>query len=349
MDLKKVRIGIGVALLVAGLFVVLHYLGSQNNDAGSTLKVFAYSTFVNDWGPGPELKKMFEAECSCQVEFIEAADSGILLQRMKLEGEKLKVDVVLGFDQLDLKTAQDVVSWRALETGIEDLAPEVGSIEHLKPFLPFDWGVLAFVVRKNEVPNAEMSLDDLLKPEWKGQIAIEDPRTSSPGLQFLYWIRKVKGPEGMNAYLQALLPQTHSVSSSWSLAYGLFQQKQVRTVLSYLTSPIYHLVEEKNANYQALRFKEGHPVQFELVGVPQTCRNCELAEKFVQFLVSAPAQKKIMEKNYMFPVRAGVAEGPFAEALKPGVLPPLLPPTSLEDIALKESLLDQFSKLRESL
>lgn len=73
-------------------------------------------------------------------------------------------------------------------------------------------------------------------------------------------------------------------------------------MLSYATSPIYHLVEEKNSNFKSYEFQEGHPVQIEFAGVPETCQNCEAAIKFVHFMQTTEAQKIIMAKNYMLPI-----------------------------------------------
>jgi thiamine transport system substrate-binding protein len=104
------------------------------------------------------------------------------------------------------------------------------------------------------------------------------------------------------------MEQAHSFSPSWSTSYGLFTKKQTKLAFSYLTSPIYHEQEEKNSNYVALKFKEPHPIQFEFVGIPEICKNCELAEQFVNMMLSNQGQKIIMEKNYMFPVMKGVRE-----------------------------------------
>jgi thiamine transport system substrate-binding protein len=67
----------------------------------------------------------------------------------------------------------------------------------------------------------------------------------------------------------------------------------------------------------ALELTEGHPVQIEFAGIPATCKNCELAEKFLALLLSPEGQKIVMEKNYMFPAIQGVrADTPFAAVPK---------------------------------
>ena len=52
----------------------------------------------SEWGPGPPVKKAFEAECGCDVEFVSVADGVALLNRVKLEGASTKADIVLGLD-----------------------------------------------------------------------------------------------------------------------------------------------------------------------------------------------------------------------------------------------------------
>ena len=55
-------------------------------------------------------------------------------------------------------------------------------------------------------------------------------------------------------------------------------------------------------------------MQVEFVGIPSTCRECALAEKFVEHLQKPAAQKLIMERNFMLPVIKGLEEGTvFAE------------------------------------
>src|SRR4051812_34308390 len=62
------------------------------------LTVYTYESFTAEWGPGPQVKKDFEAECSCDVDFVSVADGVALLNRVKLEGASTKADIVLGLD-----------------------------------------------------------------------------------------------------------------------------------------------------------------------------------------------------------------------------------------------------------
>ncbi|KHD89729.1 MAG: thiamine ABC transporter [Bdellovibrio sp. ArHS] len=299
-----------LAVIFLGLFLAVLNKTDQSGSASSlpTLRVFGYASFTGRWGPGPLLKEAFEKTCKCKVEFIEGSDSGILLQRLKIEGESLGADLVVGLDQFDLSKAVAEQPWRKLSLGQLDVYDSVRPALANSFFVPYDWGALTFIARKDELARLPASLDDLLAPELAKRIALQDPRTSSPGLQFLYWVIRSKGEEEGFKFLQKLMGQVHSFSPTWSTAYGLFTNKQTKLVYSYVTSPLYHEVEEKKSDYIALPFNEPLPVQFEFVGIPDFCRHCDLAEKFVNLMLSQDGQRIIMEKNYMFPVMKGVME-----------------------------------------
>ncbi len=299
-----------IAVIFLGLFLAVLNRTEQGKIAGGqpTLRVFGYSSFTGRWGPGPLLKEAFEKNCKCKVEFIEGSDSGILLQRLRIEGESLGADLVVGLDQFDLSKAMDEQKWRSLSLGKLDVYDTVKPALANNFFVPYDWGALTFVARRGELNHVPASLDDLLSPELNKKIALQDPRTSSPGMQFLYWVVRSKGEEEGFKFLGKMMGQVHSFSPTWSTAYGLFTNKQAKIAFSYVTSPLYHEIEEKRKDYFAIPFSEALPVQFEFVGIPEFCRHCELAEQFVNLMLSNEGQKIIMEKNYMLPVMKGVRE-----------------------------------------
>lgn len=333
-----------LAIVFAGLVGAQFLKNSRDTsrDARPVVRIFGPSSFVSQWGPGPWLKQEFEKTCDCRVEFIDGADSTILFQRVRSESRN-GTDVVVGMDQYDLESAMSSFEWRELDRTGFNFDPAIKQATTQAHFLPYDWGTLAFVVRRSEQSQLPSRLDDLLTAEWAGQISMEDPRTSSPGLQFLLWLIQVKGEDGAFEYLKKFNKNVKTYAASWSMAYGMFTKHQVKAVYSYVTSPVYHLVEEKDHDVVAVEFQEGHVVQYEYVGIPSQCRQCELAEKFVRLLLSPDGQKIVMEKNYMFSVIRGVREGtPFAN------IPPFrtIEPSPIPSLADRERILKKWSALR---
>lgn len=270
------------------------------------LRLLAYSTFVASTGPGPEIVKKFEAECECKVEMITAGDAGLLLERLKIAEAGVPFDLVLGLDQLMLADAARDFQWRKMFFGNAG-RPEALNDFTNDNFVPFDWSPMTFVYKKG-VAKIPETVADLLRPEFNKQFALQDPHASTPGLQFFHWISAVEGANTAS-FLERFKPNVNSISPSWALSYGLFKKNQTPFVFSYLTSLAFHWGFENNRDYQVLKFPEGHPVQVEFVGVPSTCRECELAEKFVRHLLKPESQKLIMERNFMFPVIQGLEEG----------------------------------------
>jgi thiamine transport system substrate-binding protein len=306
--------------LVTFVVIVNQFYQKKNQQAQSnlpTLNVFASSSFINQWGPGPWLKSEFEKTCQCKVNFFDGADNTLLLQKLKSEGRTEGADIVLSFDQYDIENLTTSFSWKKIDTQSVDFIDEIKSTVNQYPLVPYDWGTLAFVIKKSKVSTLPKKLDDLLNPEFSGQIALQDPRLSSVGLQFYLWLVQIKGKDEAIQYLKKLNKQLHSYSQSWSASYKLFQSDVAKTTFSYTTSPVYHLVEEKSNEVIAVEFEEGHPRQFEYMGIPDLCKNCDLAQSFAALILSPTGQKIIMEKNYMFPVVKNVIENTPFQSIPP--------------------------------
>jgi thiamine transport system substrate-binding protein len=304
-----VLITLGVALVFGLLFGRQAYLSRDLPRRDFELKkirILTYATFAGPSGPGAELIAQFKKTCNCEVEVVTAGDAGILLERLKLAQAGQPFDLVIGVDQMLMRQAEEQFDWREMFFGNSGRHPVLSEYTS-KHFVPYDWSPMTFVFRKGDfaVPG---KLDDLLKPEFKKQFAIQDPRSSSPGLQFYNWIKKVKGDQTV-AFLEKFRDNVHSISPSWAFSYGLFKKEQVRFVFSYLTSLAFHWGVENNREYRVLSLEEGHPVQVEYVAIPSLCRECDLAEEFVKHMMQPEAQKLIMEKNFMLPVIKGLEEG----------------------------------------
>ncbi len=165
-----------------------------------------------------------------------------LLNRLRMEGKNSKADVVLGLDNNLVQAAQQTGLFAASDVDTGALQLPVGWQD--KTFIPFDYGYFAFVYDKNKLKNPPKSLKELVESPEQWRVIYEDPRTSTPGLGLLLWMQKVYGDQAPQAW-QKLAQKTVTVTKGWSEAYGLFLKGEGDLVLSYTTSPAYHLIEEK--------------------------------------------------------------------------------------------------------
>jgi thiamine transport system substrate-binding protein len=257
------------------------------------LTVYTYDSFVSEWGPGPAIKTAFEEICGCDLQFVGAGDGAALLARILLEGPRTQADIVLGLDT-NLTAAARATGLFAPH-GVEaslDLP-----IEWTDPdFLPFDWGYFAFV--GNVDGPAPGSFRELADSDIS--IVIQDPRSSTPGLGLLMWVKAAYGDEAP-AIWEALSDNILTVTPGWSEAYGLFLEGEADLVLSYTTSPAYHLIAEEDDSKIALPFEEGHYMQVEVAGKIAATDVPELADQFMAFMMSEAFQAIIPTTNWMYP------------------------------------------------
>jgi thiamine transport system substrate-binding protein len=283
-----------------------------------TLIVHTYESFTAEWGPGPDIEKAFEATCVCDLQYVSVADGVALLNRLKIEGDASTADIVLGLDTsltAEAKATNRFAS-HGLDPALGKMVPGGWSDE---TFLPFDYGWFAIIYDSEKLASPPTSLKDLVEGDPNQKLIIQDPRTSTPGLGLLLWVRKVYGDEAPAAWAK-LSKRVLTVTPGWSEAYGLFTQGEAPMVLSYTTSPAYHAIVEGSTRYKAASFSEGHYAQIEVAAMTNRGAANPVAKQFLSFMLSPGFQDAIPEKNWMMPA------GPTSKPLNP-VFETLVQPT----------------------
>lgn len=262
-------------------------------DDKPVLTIYTYDSFVSDWGPGPAVEAAFEETCNCDLQFVGTGDGAALLSRLRLEGPRTKADVVLGLDTNLTATARDTGLF-AQHTIDASVDLPIGWQDDT--FLPYDWGYFAFV--KNADLSAPSNFRDLAESDVS--IVIQDPRSSTPGLGLVMWIKDAYGDEAADIW-NGLADNIVTVTPGWSEAYGLFLEGEADMVLSYTTSPAYHLIAEEDASKDAVAFDEGHYMQVEVAGKIANTDQPELADQFLHFMLTDAFQSIIPTTNWMYP------------------------------------------------
>lgn len=321
-------------LFLAGCGVLLLSALAWGADADKpTLVIATYDSFVAKHGLGPEIFPLFEKRCGCNVQALASGDGAQLLSKLQLDAERGKpsAQVVLGLDQSTWERAKPYLEewgkWepRGYSKVLKDARVAPG-------FLPFDYGVFALMSDREQLAAAHLEaprkLSDLLKPSFRRNVILEDPRTSTPGLAFLLYADAVGG-EG---FWPKFRSQWLTLAPGWDGAYGLFLKKEAPLVWSYTTSQAYHEEHGDHADdsrrYRALVFEEGNPVQIEgaalvkgafeaklasgavnmNIGVQELERVLKLhklAQDFIEFLLTPEVQSRIPLGNWMLPVMPG--------------------------------------------
>ncbi len=307
-----------LVLAVLAIPVMLFAGGTQEKPETTErqITVYAYDSFVSEWGPGPLVVPKFEELTGIKVNLVSAGSGGELLSRLELEKHNPKADIIIGIS--NALTHEGVAS-RLLSPYQAKALADIPTFLHFDPtytLVPFNYGNYAFVYDTQKVSDPPKTLHDLLDPRWNRSIILMDPRTSSVGMGLLEWTVAVYGDEYL-AWWESVKPNVLTIADGWSSGYGLFTQGEAPLVISYTTSPVYHVYYEESDRFQAQVFSEGNMAVIEGAGIVASTKDREAAELFIEFLLTE-AQSDIAMTNIMYPVNSNtVLPDAFEAAPKP--------------------------------
>ncbi len=283
-------------LLLLSIFLSITSFAS---DTKPTLTIYTYDSFSASWGAGPKIKEAFEKKYDCTVKFVGVSSSIGALRKIQLEGKNTKADILLGLDTSIAQTANSTGLFTPHDLNTEKLDLPIAYFD--ENFVPFDYSYFAFVYDEKKLKNPPLSFEQLAAMPEDFKVVIQDPRSSTPGLGLLLWIKEVY-KEKAGEYWKRLAPHILTITKGWSESYGLFLRGEADMVLSYTTSPAYHIMEEKKMNIKSAAFKEGHYGQIEVAAVLKSSKHKELAKKFLAFMHSETFANIIPTANWAYPV-----------------------------------------------
>ncbi|ELB2959976.1 thiamine ABC transporter substrate binding subunit [Vibrio parahaemolyticus] len=267
--------------------------------AENTLTIYTYDSFAADWGPGPKIEQAFEAKCGCDVNFVALDDGVSILNRLRLEGGNSKTDIVLGLDNNLMAEAKK--TGLLTEHNVDTANTVLPNGWSDTTFVPYDYGYFAFVYNKEKLANPPKSMKELVETRDDLKVIYQDPRTSTPGQGLMLWMKSIYGDDVTQAW-QKLASKTVTVTKGWSEAYSMFLNGESDLVLSYTTSPAYHLIAENDSKFATANFAEGHYMQVEVAAKVKGSKNSELADQFMNFILSDEFQSAMPTGNWMYPV-----------------------------------------------
>lgn len=296
-----------VCVMVAILTLIFPLFAQGSQEKPSELVVYAYDAFCGDWGPGPALVEEFEKQSGIKVNLVSAGDAVEMMTKVISEKENPWADVVIGITDDMAQKVYDAKLLEPYKSAMLETIPAFLQFDAQHRLLPFDYGNFAFVVDTERMSEEERptSLASLTERKYKGKVILIDPRTSSVGLGLLLWTIEAFGEDNYLAWWKSMKDNALTITDGWSSAYGLFTEGEAPLVLSYTTSPVYHVTYEDTTRYQTLLFSEGHSTTIEGVGLLASSKKKAEAKQFIDFLLS-DAQLGIALANSMYPVNTTI-------------------------------------------
>ena len=283
------------------LIIIFSILFLTHSIKAEKLTVYTYDSFVSEWGPGPLIEKAFEEKYSVDLELIAVDSAATLLNKVILEGSNTKADIILGLDMNLFNSAENSELFTAHNLNNINEKLNLPIEWNSEIFVPYNYGYFAFVYNNKKLKNPPKSMDELLNIT-DARIVIQDPRTSTPGLGLLTWMKILYGDNAQENWSK-LNKKIISVTKGWTDAYyNFFMSGEADIVLSYSTSPAAHIMFEENYDISASIFKEGNYLSVEFAGILKSSKNKKVANIFLDFMLSDEFQKVIPSTNIMYPV-----------------------------------------------
>jgi thiamine transport system substrate-binding protein len=264
-----------------------------------------------------KLIRTFEQVEQVQVRFLTSGDAGAVLNKAILTRDAPLADVMFGVDNTFLSRALNADIFEPYFSPVlSQISPEF-QLDPSMRLTPVDFGDVCINFDKayfsrQALPVPE-TLEDLLRPEYRGLFVTPNPATSSPGLAFLLATVKHFGDPGYLDFWAGLRDNGLVVVGDWETAYYTnFSASSGRglqpLVVSYATSPpaevVFAEVEMTEAPTASIVGPQTCFRQIEFVGILKGTRERALAEKFVDFLLSEPFQEDVPLQMFVFPVNS---------------------------------------------
>ncbi len=260
-----------------------------------------------------EVVAAFEENHHAKITFLASGDTGTALNKAILSKDNPLADVFYGVDNTFLSRALQEDIFEPYELGLlKDISIEF-KLDPQNRALPVDYGDVCLNFDKAYFDESGITppslLEDLVKPEYKSLIVVQNPATSSPGLAFLLATIAHFGEEGYLDYWQQLVENDLLVVNDWETAYYTEFSRSGGTrpiVLSYSSSPVAEIIFASepldDAPTAAVVGDESCFRQIEFAGILKGTRNRELAEKWIDFMLSTTLQEDLPLQMFVYPV-----------------------------------------------
>jgi len=322
---------IGISMVLAGC--------APTPEAQRVLKVMTYDSF----SISEEVIAQFEEAHNVSVQFLQAGDAGTMLNQAILSRDNPQADVLYGVDNTFLSRALTAEIFEPYEAENLKNIPQNLQLDPDHYVVPTDFGDVCLNYDKAAFEELGLplpeSLEDLTRLEYEGLLVVENPASSSPGLAFLLATISAFGESGDETYLdfwRQLRDHDVLVVDGWDTAYytefsgGGASEGTRPLVVSYATSPAAEVYFSEGALETPPTGAVTAPgtcfSQIEFAGILKGTPHRELAEAFIEFLLSDTFQNDIPLQMWVFPASRTatlpeVFESYAAKAEEPAALP----------------------------
>lgn len=261
----------------------------------------------------------FEAEHGVTVQLLPSGDAGAMVNQAILTADSPLADVLFGVDNTFLSRALDAGIFEPYAAAELEQVPIELQLDPGHRVTPIDVGHVCLNLDRAAFEDGGLpwpeTLEDLTDPALEGQLVVENPATSSPGLSFLLATVAAFGEDGWTDYWNDLRDNGVTVTSGWEEAYyGYFSgagggEGDLPIVVSYASSPVAEVVYGSDPEAEVsptAAVEAGCFEQIEFAGVLAGTEQPELAGALIDFLLSPEVQAELPFAMFVYPARSDV-------------------------------------------
>ncbi len=280
--------------------------------AANTLTIMSHDSF----NLSADVVAEFEQSNNVKLQFLKAGDAGTALNRALLTKENPLADVFFGVDNTFLSRALDANAFEAYAPAGLDTIPAELKLDPQNRLIPIDYGFVNLNYdRASDLfqgMNPEtLKLEELTDPKFKGKVVVLNPASSSPGLAFMLATVDYFGEDKWLDWWQQMRQNEVVVVDGWETGYytnfsGSSGKGPQPIVVSYATSPAAEvafsegkLTEPPTGNILP---PKGSFRQIEFAGILKGTPRLELAQKWMDYMLSKRVQDDIMPQMVVYPV-----------------------------------------------
>jgi thiamine transport system substrate-binding protein len=285
--------------------------GAATPSGPRTLTVMTHDSFA----VSEAVQQEFESAHNVTVQFLKSGDTAEALGKAILARGQPLADVFYGVDNTFLSRALEEDIFEPYASPLLADIPDEFELDEAQRALPVDYGDVCLNYDKAYFADAGLAppagLEDLAQPEYRDLLVVENPATSSPGLAFLLATIGHFGEAGYLDYWQALRDNGVLVVNDWETAYytefsGSSGQGPRPLVVSYGSSPpaevLFAETPLDDAPTASVTGPESCFRQIEFVGILQGTDNRDLAEAWIDFMLSPRFQADMPLQMFVLPV-----------------------------------------------
>jgi len=279
----------------------------------------------------------FEKETGYEVVFIKQEDGGAVLETALQTMDSPIADLIIGIDNSFLQIALDHELYQESGITLPSIHPQASAPYSGSLAIPYDWGKVCFNIDSGYADGENVSMPtslwDLTGEDWKGKVAVQNPRTSTPGRAFLaatvdYFENDADNSTDYSDWWSAMNDNDIIITNGWSesylqyyeAGYGVWDDSFIggaHAAVSYCHSPGAEAYWGGGVtNSVALNISGASFLQVEYAGIASGPGvNIEGATVFLELLLSNSIQSTIPETNVMYPALShlSIPEGVYSD------------------------------------